>query len=200
MATLLNKAIKIACTSLLLQSQLCVGEVIMYDKQPPSAEEMGNILFSTPARDNGQNELPGKVKSRSISFGHKAAYQPEKNPIPMEEASVNSIGLPIQFSYNSAKIMSKSTPFLDQIGKMMNLENYRNENLLIEGQTDASGSDKYNKALSEKRAQAVKSYLVDNFQVSPEKLFISGRGEENPLPDTAPNASVNRRVQFYKAP
>lgn len=83
---------------------------------------------------------------------------------------------------------------------MMNLENYRDEKVLIEGHTDASGLDQYNKILSKKRALAVKNYLVDNFQISPEKLFVSGPGEDTPLPNTAAGSPANRRVQLYKAP
>lgn len=196
MANVCRKVFNIACI-LLLPAQLLADEVIMYNDKPPSAEEMGNILFSSPATVPLEQTAPVSIKSRSISFGNKAAQLPA--PPIVDEVASSSIGLPIQFSYNSAKILEKSVPFLNEVGKMMNLENYHKEKLLIEGHTDSSGSARYNKVLSEKRAQAVKSYLVDNYQIPSENLFVSGRGEETPLPNTAPNAANNRRVQFYKA-
>jgi len=198
MALSCRKIIKIVCIAFLFHSQSYANEVIIFNDQPPSAEKMGSILFPDQASDGEETNVPTGIKTRSISFGKKS-YVPESSPVIASEAAISSIGLPIQFSSNSSEILSKSVPFLDEVGKMMSLETYQDKRLLIEGHTDAVGSGQYNKILSEKRAQAVKNYLVDNHQISPEKLFIRGRGEGSPLPNTNPKASANRRVQFYNA-
>lgn len=184
MANLYRKTIKTLCFLFLLQSHLYAAEVIMFNDQPPSAKEIGTILFPE--------------QTRSVSFGKKN-YQPKANSALANEVATSSVGLPIQFSYNSAEILNQSIPFLNEIGKMLNLENYRDKRLLIEGHTDATGSDQYNKILSEKRAQAVKSYLVENHQISSKNLFISGQGESSPILNTDPEAAANRRVQFHSA-
>jgi outer membrane protein OmpA-like peptidoglycan-associated protein len=68
----------------------------------------------------------------------------------------------------------------------------------IEGHTDANGSIAYNKILSQRRAEAVRNYLI-TMGTSEEKLIAVGFGKTRPLPNppaASPYAPVNRRVQF----
>lgn len=69
--------------------------------------------------------------------------------------------------------------------------------VLIEGHTDERGSDEYNLALGERRAQAVRNFLV-SLGIAPERLSIISYGEELPL-DPASNEDAwakNRRAEF----
>jgi outer membrane protein OmpA-like peptidoglycan-associated protein len=68
--------------------------------------------------------------------------------------------------------------------------------VVIEGHTDARGSDAYNDQLSLKRAYAVKRYLVAMHSIDPGRLRALGMGEYAPLPGRDPMAPENRRVQF----
>ena len=70
-------------------------------------------------------------------------------------------------------------------------------NLIINGHTDNVGSDESNKILSEKRAAAVKAYLI-NKGVEASRLKSFGWGEEKPTADnnTAAGRTLNRRVEF----
>ena len=66
----------------------------------------------------------------------------------------------------------------------------------INGHTDASGSAAYNKTLSQKRADSVKTFLVSEFDIDPKRLEAVGWGEER-LKNTAdPKAAENRRVEI----
>jgi len=178
------------------------GDVKMFSEQPPSAEEMGNILFSNKA---SLTQVKPRIKTRSISFGKPkditatSVNQGQKN-VAASAASADTIGLPIKFGYNSVKILDESKPFLNEVGKMLSLNQFADKKLVIEGHTDASGSDDYNRYLSERRAQAVKDYLVGKFQIASNRLFITGKGESAPLKGKSPYDGVNRRVQFYQAP
>lgn len=167
------------------------GNVQMYSGQAPSAEEMGNILFA------GDKQSAPKVKTRSISFGKKVSVEPV---VAETEPQADTIGLPIKFAYNSTTILPESRPFLDEIGKMLTLADFAEEKLVIEGHTDASGSKSYNHHLSERRAQSVRTYLVENYQIASNRLFVTGKGESTPLQGYSPYNGINRRVQFYKAP
>ncbi len=180
------------------------GDVKMY-RSAPSAEEMGNILFS--------EEKKPAYRTRSISFGgmkpatHMQDAEPKSMPAQEQQAvmpqemvadiSPATIGLPIKFASNSSDIMDESLPFLNEVGKMMTM--HSDQKLLIEGHTDALGSDDYNFILSYKRAKAVRNYLVQNFNLPESNLKINGKGESEPLDGSNPSDAVNRRVQFYKA-
>ena len=170
-------------------------DVKMFSGKAPSAEEMGEILFSDTDELSGLNS--SGVKMRSISFG-----KPNK-PDTMADADKKqnlSIGLPIKFEYNSASVLAESKPFLNEIGKMLKMPSFVDERLVIEGHTDARGSENYNRNLSARRAQAVKKYLVNKFNIADDRMVVAGMGESQPLPDVDPYAAVNRRVQFRKAP
>jgi outer membrane protein OmpA-like peptidoglycan-associated protein len=174
---------------LMITVSVHAGDVKMFSDHAPSAAEMGRILFSSPS----SSVSAPVVKTRSISFGKKIKVQ-------AEVSSADTVGLPIKFAYNSSKILPESRPFLDEIGKMLSLEDFSDEKLVIEGHTDASGSKKYNQYLSKRRAQSVKSYLVSEYQIASARLFVTGKGESTPLEGTSAYAGINRRVQFYKAP
>ena len=101
----------------------------------------------------------------------------------------------IYFDYNAAVIRSRSKPDLAKLGRALLSSQLSSKTFIIEGHTDAKGGDEYNQTLSESRAHAVKSYLVNYLDVSETALTIIGRGEtELKLPDQ-PYAAQNRRVQ-----
>jgi len=155
-------------------------EVKMYSDTRPSAEEMGDFLFSSSPQESSG------IKMRSIKFvTHK------QNP---------ALGLPIKFGFDSDQILVESKPLVDEIGRMLNLPSFANNKLVIEGHTDAKGSEKYNRLLSKRRAIAVKNYLMENYDIASNKLFVTGMGETQPLSGVTPYSSTNRRVQFRQAP
>ena len=79
----------------------------------------------------------------------------------------------------------------------------RNPSILmtIEGHTDSVGSDSFNLALSEARAEAGADYLIAR-GVQPERLFPVGFGETRPIADndTAEGRRQNRRLEFVLGP
>lgn len=168
--------------------------VKMYSDKTPSAEEMGNILFSGSQSEKPATK-PRGIKMRSISFG-----KPINSPEPIAAKQQNSvIGLPIKFAYNSSEIQEGSKSILNEIGLMLSLPDFSAESLVIEGHTDAFGSEQYNRSLSERRAQSVKKYLSNHFNIAANRLFVTGMGESQPLPGVDPFAAANRRVQFRKS-
>ena len=65
---------------------------------------------------------------------------------------------------------------------------------LIEGHTDAVGSELYNLTLSDRRAETVARILVEAFDVPPENLVVEGYGEQYLKIDTLGDERRNRRV------
>ncbi|MEQ1558281.1 MAG: OmpA family protein [Methyloglobulus sp.] len=176
---------------IVLQSALATAEQVELYERPPSAAELGQVLFGHQAKESGN------VTTRSININPKS-----KSPIATAqrvEAERKSVGLPIEFAYNSTQILPDSKPFLDEVGKMLNMPEYAINRLIIEGHTDAAGSDAYNLALSKRRARAVSDYLVENFRIPRTRLQSQGLGETKPIAGRDSYDEVNRRVQFYSA-
>jgi outer membrane protein OmpA-like peptidoglycan-associated protein len=74
---------------------------------------------------------------------------------------------------------------------------YQDRPILVEGYTDAQGSDSKNQELSQQRADAVREYLAQR-GVAPERIRAVGKGESNPVAsnDTAEGRANNRRVEI----
>jgi outer membrane protein OmpA-like peptidoglycan-associated protein len=67
----------------------------------------------------------------------------------------------------------------------------------VEGHADATGSTQHNEALSLRRAEAVRTHLVE-LGVNPDWLAARGAGSRVPLIADRPDAPENRRVEFRR--
>jgi outer membrane protein OmpA-like peptidoglycan-associated protein len=70
--------------------------------------------------------------------------------------------------------------------------------VLVEGHTDSVGSEEYNQALSQRRADAIKNYLVTKFHLPQQKVEAQGFGSSHPIADNGnyQGRRENRRVEF----
>ena len=80
------------------------------------------------------------------------------------------------------------------------LKDHPNLKLTIEGHTDNVGSAPSNQALSDKRAAAVRQYLIESYQVDGTRLSAKGFGASKPTAgnDTAEGRQQNRRVELVR--
>ena len=101
----------------------------------------------------------------------------------------------IEFGFASSGLRKKGRRILDRVYKI--LQRYEKYDVIIEGHTDDVGTEAYNLGLSEKRALAVKKYLV-NKGSDPARLKSIGMGESMPFyPNRGEeNRRRNRRVEF----
>ncbi len=106
-----------------------------------------------------------------------------------------SVDLQIYFDFNSAAIAPQATPQLTKLGNALAKPGLKGSLVTISGYTDAKGSNSYNQKLSERRAESVKRYLVDNFRLSSENLVTIGYGKQRPKNTADPFSLENRRVQ-----
>ena len=112
-------------------------------------------------------------------------------------AEAPSVSLSVQFATDSAELTPGARQALDQLGKALTSADLAQFRFRIEGHTDTVGSAAYNKALSQRRAVAVASYLEKNFGVVPARLEAVGLGEEGLAVATPPQTAnaENRRVK-----
>ncbi|MBT1160199.1 OmpA family protein [Aminobacter anthyllidis] len=102
----------------------------------------------------------------------------------------------LTFEFGSAEIPQSEVVKLEGVAKAMErlLEKNPAETFLIEGHTDAVGSDLDNLALSDRRAEAVAEALTNSFAIPPENLVPQGYGEQYLKVNTEEANRQNRRV------
>ena len=101
----------------------------------------------------------------------------------------------VQFETNSDKLRMASVKPLEEAAEV--LKENKNVQVEIQGHTDSIGADTYNQDLSQRRANAVKVYLMER-GVAENRLRTMGYGETKPIADnsTADGRSDNRRIEF----
>ena len=101
----------------------------------------------------------------------------------------------INFAFNKYNITPESAHILDKA--VQALKDAPMLHVRVEGNTDSIGTEQYNLKLSQKRAEAVVNYLVDQ-GIDLSRLEPVGYGESNPVAsnDTPEGRYKNRRVEF----
>jgi outer membrane protein OmpA-like peptidoglycan-associated protein len=108
------------------------------------------------------------------------------------------VDMRVNFAFDSAELLAEAKEALDQLGQAMTTEALSGHRFMLEGHTDAVGTDEYNQGLSERRAAAVKRYLVETLRIAPERLESQGFGESRLLDPKHPTNGINRRVRVVK--
>jgi outer membrane protein OmpA-like peptidoglycan-associated protein len=127
-------------------------------------------------------------KTRSLS-------SEEREEITTIAADKPKIDLEITFDYDSADINAKSMSSAQALGKALSDPALKGSTFVVAGHTDAKGGESYNQGLSERRADAIKHYLVDKFGIAGTDLVTVGYGKSKPKDPGAPMDPANRRVQ-----
>ncbi|KRQ01571.1 MULTISPECIES: OmpA family protein [Bradyrhizobium] len=126
--------------------------------------------------------------TRSLSTG-------EREQIAELAATKPKIDLEIQFDYNSADIAKTSMASVQALGKALSDPALKGSTFVVAGHTDATGGEAYNQGLSERRADTIKKYLMQNYGLNGNDLVTVGYGETK-LKDAANGTdAMNRRVQ-----
>jgi outer membrane protein OmpA-like peptidoglycan-associated protein len=107
-----------------------------------------------------------------------------------------SVDIEINFPFSSADVGSAAVPAVTALGRALSSPELKGATFLVAGHTDAVGSYATNQDLSERRAEAVKRYLVTNFQIPAATLVTAGYGKTKLKNESEPNAAENRRVQI----
>ena len=118
------------------------------------------------------------------------------NPPPAPPTPIDKLTIRVNFNVDQAQIRKEDIVELQKAVAFV--KKYPGHKVSVEGHTDSTGSEKYNQALSEKRAEAVKKYLLDNAATEADKIKTAGFGESKPIADnkTAKGRFENRRVEI----
>ena len=118
---------------------------------------------------------------------------PKKATLKQDKIEVGEI---VEFETGSSKLKPESETILDEVANILN-DHPDVKKVQIEGYTDSQGDRAHNQKLSEKRAAAVKTYLVGK-GIDGGRLTSKGFGQDHPVADntTDDGRHQNRRVEF----
>lgn len=118
----------------------------------------------------------------------------EEPPVVKEETIVIR---DVHFEFNKATLTPADKDVLSAVATRLKQETSTAQ-LRVTGHTDSVGSDAYNQRLSEKRANSVVQYLVENGVPRASFVSVSGAGESQPVADnkTADGRAMNRRTEI----
>jgi len=143
-----------------------------------------------------EKQVIDRLRTRSISV------EPVATPNADERAQIANIirdkpaiDLDILFDYDSADITPKAEPVLLALGTALSRQDLKASVFLINGHTDATGRVDYNQALSQRRANAVRRMLIEQYKLAPDTLIATGFGAERLKNPNNPLSAENRRVQ-----
>jgi outer membrane protein OmpA-like peptidoglycan-associated protein len=159
-------------------------------RSPTTAEQPQTTTSEQSQLDKRQRLL--KALKAKVPRGLSEEERSQLAALAKDQPSVDLV---IYFDLNSAEINAKAMGTLLALGKALSDADLRGMNFLVAGHTDALGSAEYNRALADKRAHAVKQFLVERFRLPESHLLAVGYGEEQLKNYQNPNADENRRVQ-----
>ena len=185
---------------------------INFGKKKVSSEQVIEALNpkvanpdTVPTDDDYEGDIKQNGQDRSIdmsNLAHTKVNKPLSKSKPIHGKGADSIGgetalsMEIVFGYKSAELTDLGKESLKPVGEALASDKLNNFNFIVEGHTDAVGSDAYNLSLSEKRAASVKQFLVDTYKINPSHIQVLGKGKNGLLDPKNPDSEINRRVRI----
>ncbi len=170
--------------------------------QLPTSDAVGEFVLEIftgirPAKPPVEEKE--EVKAPDDSDGDGVPDSKDECPNTPKGAKVDNRGCwvldDLHFEYDKHTIKPVYYPLLDQVAEV--LEKNEDVKIQIDGHTDAIASEQYNQQLSEKRANAVREYLISK-GIDESRLRTKGYGESKPIRpnDSEENRALNRRVEL----
>ena len=161
----------------------------------PEKKPLTRGLSAGPQTSPGLNADQAKFVQSVRGRATRSLSSTEREEIATIVQDKPKIDLEINFDYNSADISAKSLPSVQALGRALTNQDLKGSTFVVAGHTDAAGGEDYNQGLSERRADAIKRYLVDKYGINGTDLVTVGYGKSKLKDPSHPMAEVNRRVQ-----
>jgi OOP family OmpA-OmpF porin len=136
----------------------------------------------------------GVIDSQDKCPDTPAGRQVDEHGCEYVLTQTEKVTLNVNFASDSSVVTEQYVGEVEKVA--MFLKKYASVTAVIEGHTDNTGNEQYNEALSQRRADAVRSMLVQRFGIAEQRLMAKGYGETQAIEsnDTAEGRLANRRV------
>jgi outer membrane protein OmpA-like peptidoglycan-associated protein len=166
-------------------------------------------LLALPGLSWAQRQVGGKIsdlKSKILDLNFRVQDMGGKvQDLDIKETPTEvriELAADVLFDFDKADLLPNARQTLEKAAQI--IRDRAKGEVRIEGYTDAKGSDAYNQKLSERRAEAVKAWFVNQGNIRNVKFVTQGLGAKNPVaPNTKPDGSddpdgrqKNRRVEI----
>lgn len=170
------------------------GEVALSAEQLANARNAGaETAAQLAASENGRADAERRAGDAVAALARLAAVKEEARGL------VITLSGSVLFLSDEATLAAGASARLADVADALLATKERS--ILVEGHTDSQGSDAHNLDLSQRRADAVRSFLTDR-GYDPSRIRAVGIGESRPIGDnaTAEGRANNRRVEIVLAP
>jgi OOP family OmpA-OmpF porin len=169
------------------------------EKDPVTKEELGGGIAAGAVT----GALIGTLLGHALCDPYEEAPPPPPPPVvqappppppPAKGTKIATVGS-ANFDFDRAELKPSGRDVLE--GAVKTLRDNPSLHVVVEGHTDSVGSDAYNQRLSERRAKAVRDYLVRQ-GIDASRITTRGYGKSRPVAsnDTAEGRAQNRRAEI----
>jgi outer membrane protein OmpA-like peptidoglycan-associated protein len=143
-----------------------------------------------------QRRVDAQERLRSSVAQIESSFAPDEARVFRQGDDVIISLLGIRFASGKSNIDAANGALMGKVRNALAL--FPDAAMVIEGHTDANGSDSANLILSQDRADAVRQYLISTFGISAERISSIGYGESRPVAtnETAEGRARNRRIDL----
>ena len=197
-------ALKFKIAGSLVAAALVLPVGIAMGQQNPSSQQIIDALKPKPPLTRSLSAAPADQakKAETDKFIDTLRNRPTRSLSTDERQQIATVAetrpridLEIKFDYNSANIAQAAIPDMNNLGKALTDPSLKGSTFVLAGHTDAVGGEEYNLDLSNRRADAVKRYLMDKFGLASSNLVTAGYGKTRLKNSGRPTAPENRRVE-----
>ncbi|MBP0491769.1 OmpA family protein [Pararoseomonas indoligenes] len=179
------------------QSAMQMIEQLRPGNGPPRGIQMPGAQPVAPAPQAPPSQAGAAPRPPAATVPRPSLRPAEAPAATTAPAGTPAVSITVQFPTNSATLTPAAERALAPLGQALSSPELAPYRFRIEGHTDTVGPDEANRALSQRRAEAVRDFLTQRYNVPAAKLEATGLGESQLLVRTGDNQAEqrNRRVQ-----
>jgi outer membrane protein OmpA-like peptidoglycan-associated protein len=163
-------------------------------------KQVASLKGRTRKEQAAKERLAAEKRFNQLFNEVRHFFNPDEAEVYRQGADLSIRLKAIQFPVGKHVIMPSNYSLLNKVQQA--IRTFGEPDIVIEGHTDTTGFEVRNEHLSQKRAEAVRSYLVANGTLSMEKITAIGYGSKRPLASnrTAEGRAINRRIDVIITP